>query len=69
MNINDNNEDINVYSKIFNSISLVIHKVLHRKSITNEKNVEKCIYFSDFTSKKVIVGVGAGDDEANEKEK
>ena len=69
MNINDNNEDINVYSKIFNSISLVIHKVLHRKSITNEKNVEKCIYFSDFTSKKVFVGVGAGDDEANEKEK
>jgi len=69
LNINDNNEDINIYSKIFNSISLVIHKILHRKSITNEKNVEKCIYYSDFNSKKVFVGVGDDEREAKEKEK
>lgn len=67
LNINDNNEDINIYSKIFNSISLAIHSTLHRKSITNEKNVEKCIYFSDFNSKKVFIGVG--DDEKKAKEK
>jgi hypothetical protein len=66
-NISDNNEDINVYSKIFNSISLVIHKTLHRKSITNEKNVEKCIYFSDFNNKKVV-GVGVGDGDPKEKD-
>ena len=72
LNINDNNEDNNVYSKIFNSISLVIHRILHRKSITNEKNVEKCIYFSDLNiviDVDVDVGVGAGDGERDSNEK
>ena len=71
LNINDNNEDINIYSKIFNSISLVIHRILHRKSITNEKNVEKCIYFSDLNivvDVDVDVGVGDGERDSNEKE-
>ena len=69
LNINNNNEDINVYSKIFNSISLVIHRILHRKSITNEKNVEKCIYFSDFNSQKADGDASSGDGEKEEKEK
>ena len=69
LNINDNNKDTNVYSKIFNSISLVIHRILHRKSITNEKNVEKCIYFSDLNIVvDVDVGVGDGERDSNEKE-
>lgn len=67
LNINDNNEEINLYSKIFNSISLVIHKTLHRKSITNEKNVEKCIYFSDFSNRKVTENEEDGKRDIKEK--